>query len=304
MTGLKRPSRKALAATGIGLTTVLMAAGTAFTLAPGGATASAGAPSARYLASARAALVKYLQHDQAPASHAPLPGSGGGFNALRPSNATSGSYNWSGYADTSTTTGYYKSVSGSWTTPSVTASCTAEDTLAAQWVGLDGWMDSTVEQDGVIDWCFEGHATYYTWYEMYPAGSVTVGKTLQPGDQIVASVSHAGSTYRLILTDATHTGNNVAKAAACAAATCKDLSAEWISERPDFSTSGYAPLADFGAWSLDGASVKGGTVSGTSINSYKDSELGMIDSTGSYALATPSSLTAGRSFTVTWDNSY
>ncbi len=230
-----KPYRKGLAAAGIGVAVVLVAVGTTLTLTPATGGASAGKPSAQYLASARSALVRYLQHNDAPASHARIPGSEGGFGTLRPIN-NAGSFNWSGYVDTDATAGYFKSVSGDWTTPSVTASCTHEDTVAAQWIGLDGWSNTTVEQEGVIDWCFEDHATYYTWYEMYPAGSVEVGKTLLPGDKIATSITRTGTSYKMVLTDSTHTANSFTKTLTCAAATCKDTSAEWIDERPDFTS--------------------------------------------------------------------
>jgi hypothetical protein len=307
MSGTMRSSRRVLAAAGIGVAVVLATVGTALTLTPATGSASAGKPSAQYLASARSALVRYLQHKDAPASHAPIPGSEGDFGTLRPIN-NAGSFNWSGYVDTDATAGYFKSVSGGWTTPSVTASCTHEDTVAAQWIGFDGWSNATVEQEGVIDWCFEDHATYYTWYEMYPADSVVVGQTLQPGDKIATSittsVAKGVTSYKMVLTDSTHTANSFSKTLTCPAATCKDTSAEWIDERPDFSTSGYAPLADFGTWTLSGASVKGGTESGTAINSYTNSPIQMFDSTGTYHLATAGALTSGRAFTVTWVDSY
>jgi hypothetical protein len=303
MSGRRKPSRKALAAAGIGVAVMLVTVGTTLTLTPATGSASAGKPSAQYLASARSALVRYLQHNDAPARHAPLPGSGGGFSTLRPVN-TSASYNWSGYVDTDATTGYFKSITGDWTTPSVTASCTNEDTVASQWIGLDGWSNTTVEQEGVIEWCFEDHATYYSWYEMYPAGPVTISNTLLPGDKIAASITRTGTSYKMVLTDTTHP-HTFTKTLTCPAATCKDTSAEWIDERPDFNTSGFAPLADFGSWVLTGASVKGGTVSGTAINSFSDSAIQMIDSTDSYPLATMSGLAPGdRGFTVKWLDSY
>ncbi len=308
MSGRMKPSRRALAAAGIGVAVVLVAVGTTLTLTPASGSASAAKPSARYLASARSALVRYLQHSDAPARHAPLPGSGGGFGTLRPVNTTA-SYNWSGYVDTDATTGYFKSISGDWITPSVTASCTNEDTVASQWIGLDGWSNTTVEQEGVIDWCFEDHATYFTWYEMYPAGSVEVGTALQPGDKIATSITTSVTgtlkSYKMVLTDSTHTANSFTKTLTCATATCKDTSAEWIDERPYFNTSGFAPLADSGSWVVTGATVKGGTVSGTTINAFHDSAIQMIDSTGSYPLATMSGLAPGdRGFTVKWENSY
>ena len=160
--------------------------------------------------------------------------------------------------DTSTTHGAFSRVSGAWTTPKVV--CTAEDTITSEWVGIDGANSTTVEQDGTIGWCFEGKPTYFTWYEMYPAGTIEVGKTLQPGDKITAVVARTGTTYKLTVVDSTRTGDNVSKTATCAATTCVDTSDEWIAERSSFSI-GIAPLADYGTWTLSsGAGIKGGQV--------------------------------------------
>lgn len=62
--------------------------------------------------------------------------------------------------------------------------CTAEDRVTSEWVGLDGATDTTVEQDGTASQCFEGTALYYSWYEMYPAGTVEVGMSVAAGDTI------------------------------------------------------------------------------------------------------------------------
>ena len=198
---------------GVALAMTLAASGAALTLtstatatrAPAAASHNAGG---QWLAAARSALVRYLRHAQAPAAIAPAPSAGRGPLL---SASTTFSYNWSGYADTSSTKGAFAAVAGKWTTPSV--KCTAEDTITSEWVGIDGWGDKTVEQDGTLDWCFEGQATYFTWYEMYPAATVEVGRSLHPGDQIAASVTRKGTSYTLSVTDSTHTTDSFTKKA-------------------------------------------------------------------------------------------
>jgi hypothetical protein len=277
---------------------LMLGTGAAVTTAAGPTRAvhvAAHQPSARFLAEARTALAKYLRHDHQPAElvHPARNGPRGTTKA--------GSYNWSGYADVATTDGTFSKVSGQWTTPKVT--CTAEDTITSEWVGLDGWTSSTVEQDGTLDWCFEGTPTYFTWYEMYPAGTIEVGTSLAPGDKITATVSRTGTSYTLSLTDATHTANSFTTTATCAATTCVDTSAEWIAERPAFSI-GIAPLADYASWKLTAATETASGKSGT-ISSYANNdEITSVDATDSYDLSTPSALTGGNSFTTTWHNSY
>jgi len=254
------------------------------------------APSARFLSEARTALVKYLRHShpQAMLVH------------TRPAHAVknvtaSSSFNWSGYADTATKHQTFTKVSGAWTTPSVT--CNAEDQITSDWVGLDGFNSNTVEQLGTISWCFQGAPTYFTWYEMFPKGTVEVGTALKPGDKISASVTRTGTSYALKLTDATTAGNNISVTKTCALATCVDTSAEWISERPSFSI-GIVPQAHYNAFKITAGSVtaNGHTTTigaGPGVNSVT-----MIDATQAYNLNTVSALTGGNAFSTTWKNSY
>jgi len=254
------------------------------------------APSARFLSEARSALVKYLRHShpQAMLVH------------TRPAHAVknvtaSSSFNWSGYADTATKHQTFTKVSGAWTTPSVT--CNAEDQITSDWVGLDGFNSNTVEQLGTISWCFQGAPTYFTWYEMFPKGTVEVGTALKPGDKISASVTRTGTSYALKLTDATTAGNNISVTKTCALATCVDTSAEWISERPSFSI-GIVPQAHYNAFKITAGSVtaNGHTTTigaGPGVNSVT-----MIDATQAYNLNTVSALTGGNAFSTTWKNSY
>jgi len=254
------------------------------------------APSARFLAEARTALVKYLRHNhpQAMLVHT--------RHAHAVKNVTAQTaFNWSGYADTASTAQTFSKVSGAWTTPSVT--CGAEDQITSNWVGLDGFNSNTVEQLGTISWCYRGTPTYFTWYEMFPANTVEVGTALKPGDKISASVTRTGTSYALKLTDATTAGNNISVTKTCALATCKDTSAEWISERPSFST-GIVPQAHYNAFKLtSGAQTASGTA-GTIGTGPGVNAITMIDSTQAYNLGTVSALTGGNSFSTTWKNSF
>jgi hypothetical protein len=273
--------------------------------APGGAVrAAASQPSARFLAQARAALVSYLQtNSQAPPVKSGAPGSHTVdlHAASTPAaDSATASYNWSGYADSATTPGTFTKVGGQWKTPRVT--CNREDELTSEWVGLDGYNNGTVEQDGTLSWCFQDRATYFTWYEMYPAGTIEVGNSLRPGDKVTASVSRTGTSYTLSLTDSTRPANSFSVTATCT--TCQNTSAEWIAERPAFPI-GIAPLADYSTWTLSHATETAGGITGT-ISSYPtNEEIDMVDATDTYALSIASSLgSGGTTFLTHWLNSY
>jgi hypothetical protein len=254
-------------------------------------------PSARFLSDARAALANYLRHShpQAMLVHSPHVHSIGGITAI-------GSFNWSGYADTSSTPQEFTKVSGSWTAPSVT--CGAEDQITTNWVGLDGFSSDTVEQLGTIGWCYKGSPIYFTWFEMFPAGLTEVGSALLPGDKIAASVTRSGTKYTLKLTDATTAGNNIAVTKSCSLSTCVDTSAEWISERPSFSI-GIVPQAHYNAFKLTSGAETAGGVSGTIGSGPGVKAITMLDATQAYNLNTVSALgTGSNSFSTTWKNSY
>jgi hypothetical protein len=255
-----------------------------------------GAPSARFLAEARTALAHYLRrsHPQALLVHPGLARTAGSVKAT-------GSFNWSGYADTSTTKQEFTKVSGSWTAPSV--ACGAEDQVTSDWVGLDGFTSGTVEQLGTIGWCYRAKPIYFTWYEMAPAASVEVGTTLKPGDKIAASVTRSGTKYTLRLTDSTTAGNYISVTKTCALATCVDTSAEWISERPSFGI-GIAPQAHYNAFKITNGSQTSGGKTGTIGAGPGVTAITMVDATNAYNLNTVTSLTGGNSFSTSWKNSY
>jgi Peptidase A4 family len=278
-------------------TLAIAAVPVAIGLASGGADAVGASFSARAVVAAKAEL----GHVSGPGKRAPRIVS----NAPASAGATqAGYYNWSGYADSSTTAGEFSTVSGSWTVPAVT--CTSEDRVQSEWVGFDGLTDNTVEQAGTISQCFEGTPLYYTWWQMWPtqSNSQIVGTTVKPGDHITALVRRTGTTYKLTVTDATTSGNNVSETQTCAATTCLAEDADWIVERNTFASTGYAPLPPFKTTSFSAASETAGGVKGT-INSVSPNQIFMVDSTDSYDLATPAAVSStGRSFRDQWNNSY
>jgi hypothetical protein len=181
------------------------------------------------------------------------------------------STNWSGYANVSET---FSKVSANWTEP--TGTCSGSTTsLAAFWVGIDGYSSDSVEQDGTLIECYDSAVYYFSWWEMYPTNAIqVVGETVRPGDAIAASVSRSGTTYTLKVTDSTHTANSFTETETCS--DCANSSAEWIAEAPSGS-SGVYPLTNFGTWTASSASVTAGSTTGV-ISTFPDDEITMVDS--------------------------
>jgi hypothetical protein len=218
------------------------------------------------------------------------------------------SENWSGYAVTGSK--QYTYVHSTFVEPTISCSG-VPDQWTSNWVGLDGYKDQTVEQDGTFAWC--GGASYTTpkyeaWYEMYPANSVNVF-AVHPGDIIDVSVTYSDSTgdFALTVSDLS-TGKTATDTATCS--TCERTSAEWIIERPAMCNSAgtqcfLTEMADFGTSTMTGdeAQVDGGNVKGVgSFNNYAIDCVN-FDANGDggfYSLDTvgPAS---GESFTATWD---
>jgi hypothetical protein len=206
------------------------------------------------------------------------------------------STNWSGYADTGSG---FSSVSATWREP--TPSCSGSTTaLAAFWVGIDGYSSSSVEQDGTLIECYGGSTYQFSWWEIYPVNSVqVVGQSVAAGDAITATVTRSGTSYKLTVTDSTHSANSFSTTQTYSGAA--NSSAEWIAEAPSGSTGVY-PLAKFSTWTDANSKVTAGSTSGV-ISSFPDDEITMITSSGATE-AQPSALnSAGNSFNVTWERS-
>jgi peptidase A4-like protein len=223
-----------------------------------------------------------------------LLGTGVGNDALT-------STNWSGYVVQSPN--QFTDVIGSWTQPAVT--CSLLDTAYSSfWVGIDGYGSGSVEQLGTDSDCsWTGSASYYAWWEMYPANSVSLSTTaypVKPGDVFTAEVSRSGSSYTLSLkssegwTFSTNQGGSFANA-----------SAEWVAEAPETCQLIFcnrANLANFGSVAFSNAQAAAGPfrlpVSSFTTNGGPHRFTMVSNGTTE---AQPSSLTGnGNAFTDTW----
>ncbi len=220
--------------------------------------------------------------------------------------ARTASTNWAGYA-VSTSSGAVTYVQGSWVEPHIKGSCPAKNEYSSFWVGIDGFNSGTVEQTGTDSDCQHGVATYYAWYEFYPAGSHVISSIkVHPGDVLSASVTwNSGSSFTTRITDVT-TGVSFSKTGSVSGASRS--SAEWIAEAPS-STSGVLPLADFGTVSFGGGltgvgGTNGATISGVSgyIGNFSGVyAIKMVNNAGTATKAsTGGLLDSGSSFKCTW----
>jgi hypothetical protein len=161
------------------------------------------------------------------------------------------SVNWSGYAAEAAPGTKFDYVSSEFIQPAVNCSSGQKFVNTSNWVGLDGFENQTVEQDGTDGYCAgSGNHTakYYAWIDMYPLPEVNPF-AVSPGDVISTLVKSTPSgTFTLTVTDLTSgkTKTQVADGP-------KDhrASAEWIIERPGYCNSTYTkcfvtPLANFG----------------------------------------------------------
>jgi hypothetical protein len=189
------------------------------------------------------------------------------FAVLR-SMDTSTSANWSGYVVTQSGTSY-TSVTATWKEPTVT--CGAEDAgeSSAFWVGLGGSSQTSqaLEQVGTSADCdaTTGRPSYYAWYELVPADSVTIKLIVHPGDTLTTSVNVlAGTTIELQVKNRTRHTTFTTK---LPFATPDLTSAEWIAEAPSACGNGnncrQIPLSNFGSVSFTKIAALGNSAGGT-----------------------------------------
>jgi hypothetical protein len=215
-------------------------------------------------------------------------GAEGSFSSA--ANAAATSENWSGYAGAGTP-GTFTSVSSSWTEPTVT--CTAQQTFASFWVGLDGDGTQSVEQTGTEADCNNGVATYQGWFEMFPNAPVFYNNPVAPGDTMSASVvANGGGAFTLTLSDQTQGWTQTTDQTSAVA---QLGSAEIIAEAPS-DTNGVLPLSNFGTVNFASAMINN-----TALAAASPTELTMVSAAG-VTEATPSAVTNGDDFSVTWDS--
>lgn len=221
--------------------------------------------------------------------------------------ATERSVNWSGYADLPKHGHKFKAVSANFTVPAVNCTDSTNGTgdlsSMSNWVGLDGFGDSTVEQTGEAVIC-DGTTNeygYLVFWETYPAPANTFCCT-DPGDAIHVSVTFNPKTdlYHLYLIDYT-LNDTLSEFEACeSGSTCDNASAEVIGEDLDGGAP-YSNLAFFGQTSFVNASVtsSNGKSGSLSASKYWNSDKIIMQYKKS-VMATPSSLYGGRAYLDTW----
>jgi hypothetical protein len=100
---------------------------------------------------------------------------------------------WGGYVVTGQDFTFAK---GSWNIHELDCSVTP-NALAEIWVGIDGYMDTTVEQIGITAQCESVTPSYSAWYDLYPAPPVAIDMIIAPDDLIGASVSYSDGKFTL-----------------------------------------------------------------------------------------------------------
>ena len=178
--------------------------------------------------------------------HHPRHGQGPGVGNLGWSSS-----NWSGYAVTGAG---FSSVTGQWTVQSV--SRTKKASYSSQWVGIDGFNNSSLIQTGTESDYFQGAAHYDAWWEILPAAETVIPSLpVRPGDLMSASVSSNGNgTWTITIRDVT-TGGSFSTVQSYSG---PQTSAEWIEEAPTVGGR-IAPLANFSSpQTFDPGTVNGG----------------------------------------------
>jgi len=227
------------------------------------------------------------------------------------------SLNWGGFGVFNTSFLVTK-VTGSWTVPTIVGSTStvcpdSQKTWDsnAVWIGIDGLETPTVEQTGTSSDCFYGQTSYYAWYEFYPSPSVALTMTINPGDQMSASVSYVGlnatgvPTFTTTITDVTTSATYTSAVTPVPGALRE--SAEWVDESPYYD--GFLGLTHVTQVKFTGATatINGATRTMIGWGAYDLYWLVMVDynfpydATISYVKAEPVSLNkGGNAFNVDW----
>ena len=242
----------------------------ALTLAASAAAFSASQATAQPTPAHRAAAVRAIAppapHPMIPAA-LPAGATGGAGNAALglSSMKTVGSTNWGGYA-VNKSGSKFRSIKATFFVPFLNCAVSpggANGTYSSDWVGLDGFTSSTVEQDGIEADCDGSNAQYFAWREVFPRDEQPSSIKIHPGDSVTASVRYSTSShkYRMQVTDNTD-GQSFTVHQKCAGSACQRNSAEVISEAPTIvigSTDTQASLADYGAVNFTGISITNGS---------------------------------------------
>jgi hypothetical protein len=159
------------------------------------------------------------------------------------------SSNWSGYAVTGSG---YSSATAQWVVQSVAPSRKA--TYSSEWVGIDGYNNSSLIQTGTESDYYNGAAHYDAWWEILPAAETVIPTiTVSPGDHMSATITKgSGSSWTITINDITRNQSF----STVQTYTGPQTSAEWIEEAPTVGGR-VAPLANYGQTTFDPGTVNG-----------------------------------------------
>lgn len=157
------------------------------------------------------------------------------------------SANWAGFAVHKPGLSFQR-VTGAWRQPSL--SCQpGRRTYASMWVGLGGYYarPNALEQVGTDINCRKnGRVNSSAWFELVPGPTHTLRQPARPGDSMMGTVTAAGHTVRLVVSNLTRgwTFDQTVVAREVDVS-----SAEWILEAPSqclsFDACAILPLAHF-----------------------------------------------------------
>ena len=159
------------------------------------------------------------------------------------------SSNWSGYALSGSG---YNSVTAQWVVQSVARSRKA--TYSSEWVGIDGYNNSSLIQTGTESDYYNGAAHYDAWWEILPAAETVIPSIpVSPGDHMSAAITKgSGSSWTITINDTTRNTSF----STTQTYTGPQTSAEWIEEAPTVGGR-IAPLANYGQTTFDPGTVNG-----------------------------------------------
>lgn len=205
-------------------------------------------PAARAAAAARPA--------PQPMIPAKLPASAAGARSIGETK-TVGSDNWAGYAVTKGSARFNR-ISARFFVPYLNCAVSPAESASdysSHWVGIDGFGNQTVEQDGIEADCVNSGAQYFAWREVYPSYEVQSSMKIYPGNAITATVTYRRSTHEFRMAVRDHSdGRHFTVFDKCSTGSCKRSSAEVISEAPTVGGK-QSSLADYGALSFAHISI-------------------------------------------------
>ncbi|HVC22677.1 MAG TPA: G1 family glutamic endopeptidase [Candidatus Dormibacteraeota bacterium] len=200
---------------------------------------------------------------------------------------------WSGYVEES---GSDTRITGTFTVPSLTTPILAGTNLS-EWVGVDGYGNSSLIQAGVDEYpdaSAAGGFDVMPWWEIVPAPEtpISLATAVRPGDSLTVVIGQlSGTLWQITLTDNT-TGHSFSTVQTYSG---PGGTAEWIVEAPtDSSTGQVYPLASYSPT----------TFSAISDNGPNSLETGLAIVQNGADVSSPSALgSGGTSFTMTYGSS-